>query len=131
MGSSCRNPAREEESPGASGGGCCGTAGALKGSEVADSGSSGRSPGAGPPGLGQSLAVETLEAAGCRAAVGTAGGRAGAGAGAFSPPAPWCPHPVLPAGRASEGAAAEQRHGQPGSGPHTAEQAGAWRNVAK
>ena len=129
MGSSCRNPAREEESPGASGGGCCGTAGALKGSEVADSGSSGRSPGAGPPGLGQSLAVETLEAAGCRAAVGTAGGRAGAGA--FSPPAPWCPHPVLPAGRASEGAAAEQRHGQPGSGPHTAEQAGAWRNVAK
>lgn len=122
MGSSCRSPA-SEESPGGSGGGCCGTAGALKGSEVADSGSSERSPGAGPPGLGLSLAAETLEVARCRAASGTAGGRAGAGA--FSPPALWCPHPVLPPGRASEGAAAEQRHRQPGSGPHTAEQAGA------
>lgn len=45
-------------------GGCCGTPGALKGCEVADSGSSERSQATGPPGLGLSLTAEMLGAAG-------------------------------------------------------------------
>ena len=99
-------------------GGCCGTRRA-EGCEVADSGSSERSQATGLPGLGLFLTAKMLGGAGL-----LLGQRVD---GKVQVPSPLLHSGVLssaPAGRAPEGAAAEEQRGQPGSALGTAGQVG-------